>query len=268
MGDSLAEDHSWLLDAPHAKLRSRALRGELDVSRPELGVNRLAINQQACAGRLFSVVRCAPNQSGQSALDDLELSQLPSQKLADVYVRGYDLVAAYQPTEAWPYATQIYWQVCDASCAPDLLSSVSLLVSLQTHLLDTWPRMCIDTHLEAEEIAHVDCASTLENAIRILPLGTNTIRSDTGACCILYRLAGMPISYTEMMPGSDMRSVTVSRANDGTCHSRWELFAEFLEKGVIRRGRMHTMFVPRDGDIGLARAACNELQRRPLPLTT
>jgi hypothetical protein len=102
----------------------------------------------------------------------------------------------------------------------------------------------------------------------MLPLGASTIRSDTGACCILYRLAGMPISYAEMMPGSDMRSFTISRADDGTCHSRWELFADFLEKGVIRRGRMHTIFVPRDGDIGLARAACNELQRLPLPLTT
>jgi hypothetical protein len=268
MGDSLAADHSWLLDAPHATLRSRALRGELDVSRPELGVSRLTINQQACAGSLFGVVRCAADRIGQSAVDDVELGQLPSQELADMYVRGNDLVAAYQPTEAWPYATQLYWQVSDASCAPALLSSVSLLVSLQTHLLDTWPRMCIDTHLEAVEIAHVDCASPLANAIGMLPLGTNTIRSDTEACCILYRLAGMPISYAEMMPGSDMRSVTISRANDGTCHSRWELFAEFLEKGVIRRGRMHSIFVPRDDDIGLARAACNELQRRPLPLTT
>jgi hypothetical protein len=240
MGDA---GHSWLLKAPRAELRAGALRGELDVSRPELGVSGLAIN-------------------------DVDLNSLPPRQMADVYVRGDDLIAAYQPTEAWPYATQIYWQAPDAGNSPDLLSSVSLIVSIQTHLLDTWPAMCIDTQLEADEIVHVDCASQHADSVRELPLGTATIHSAAGVCCILYRLAGMPITYAEMIPGSDMREVTISRENGRTCHARWELFAEFLEKGVIRRARMHSILVPRERDTELARAACSALQRRPLPLTT
>ena len=107
-----------------------------------------------------------------------------------------------------------------------------------------------------------------ENAIHLLPARTQAIRPASGVCCILYRLAGMPISYAEMMRGSDIREVTISRDHGRLHHSRWELFAEFLEKGVIRRARMLSILVPREHDIESARAACNALERRPLPLTT
>jgi hypothetical protein len=268
MGDGLASGHRWFFKAPRAELRARALSGELDVSRPDLGVSGLEINRKKCPGRILGVISCTKNGIGQSVRQDAELGDLPPRQLADAYVRGGDLVAAYRSTEAWPYATQIYWQVSDAGDSPDLMSSMSLLVSLQTHLLDTWPTMCIDTQLEADEILHVDCASQHEEAIHVLPRGTTTIHSSAGACSILYRLAGMPISYAEMMPASDLREITISRDNNRMSHARWALFAEFLEKGVIRRARMLSILVPRERDTELARAACSELEHRPLPLTT
>jgi hypothetical protein len=268
MSDTLTSGHSWLLTAPRAVLRAGALHGELDVSRPELGVSQLTINQRACTGKLFGVLPCPQKDLHPLPTDHEDFSRLLPRQPADAYVRGGDLVVAYQPTESWPYATQIYWQIADEGYSPGWLSSVSVLVSLQTNLLDTWPTMCIDTHLEADDVVHVDCEPPYENAIHLLPARTHAIRHASGVCCILYRLAGMPISYAEMMRGSDIREVTISRDHGRLHHSRWELFAEFLEKGVIRRARMLSILVPREHDIESARAACNALERRPLPLTT
>jgi hypothetical protein len=248
MDRAIPSDHAWLFSNPRAELHAGALCGLLDVSRPELGLSRLTIDRQPCSGKLFGVLPHAQSEWEQTAPHD-ELSKLPVRQLADAYVRGDDLVAAYKPTEAWPYDTQIYWQATDPASATELLSSMSLLVSLQTHLLDTWPTMCIETRLMADEVQHLE-------------------RSATNACCILYRLAEVPITYAEIMPTSDMRRVTIGRGNDGAYHARWELFAEFLEKGVIRRARMHSIVVPRARDTEIASAACDAMDCRPLPLTT
>ena len=51
------------------------------------------------------------------------------------------------------------------------------------------------------------------------------------------------------------------------CSSKWELFSEFLEKGVIRRARLQAMFVPED-DVQLVAECCQSIAERPLPLTT
>ena len=48
----------------------------------------------------------------------------------------------------------------------------------------------------------------------------------------------------------------------------WRLFAEFLEKGVIRRARVHGAIVPRKNDIEIAAACCRAIDGLELPLTT
>jgi hypothetical protein len=100
-----------------------------------------------------------------------------------------------------------------------------------------------------------------------LPKDT-TIQPSAGDCCIIRRLADMPLSYVEIMPASDFRHVVVHHESDGICRVSWELFADFLEKGVIRRSRLHSAFVERANDVELA-AACGEaMARSSLPLTT
>jgi hypothetical protein len=266
MSNAIDADHRWLLNSSRAELHAGALYGQLDLSRPELGVGQLTIDGQPFNGSFFGVLPCAQTEPGVSPPATDELSRSPRQ-VADAYVRGGDLIAAYRPTPEWPYATQIYWQITYADRAAHLLSSMSLLVSLQTHLLDTWPTMCIETRLAADEVLHLDCATGKQNGVRVLSSATIVEHSGSGACCILYRLGGMPLTYVEMMEGSDMRQVSIRRGDDRICHARWELFAEFLEKGVIRRARMHALLVPRSCDTELARAAYNALQLQPLPLT-
>jgi hypothetical protein len=268
MDKAIAADDKWGFHNPRAELRAGALCGHLDVSRPELGVSRLSIDRQQVSGHIFGIFPGRQPNSAQGFPSDKEHSELLPRQLADTYVRGGDLVAVYQPTVGWPYATQVYWQINDTQDSHDLLCSLSLLVSLHTHLLDTWPTICIHTQLMADEVVQLKLASEHSDGIRVLPNGISTLRSATGDCCILYRLAQVPFTYVEMMPAGDMRELSILRSDDRTCHARWELFAEFLEKGVIRRAQMQAIVVPRACDTELARAAYNAMQRRPLPLTT
>ena len=69
------------------------------------------------------------------------------------------------------------------------------------------------------------------------------------------------------MPTTDFRQLAIDH-DKSTIGSRWQLFGEFLEKGVIRRARLQSLFLPRENDVQLAAEACQSIERRPLPLTT
>ena len=165
-------------------------------------------------------------------------------KLSDAYVRGNDLVATYQATDAWPFAPQIYWRADTLQSVDELSLSVSLLVSVSTHLLDTHPQICAVTQLAADEILHVVSSDNGNPKSNLAPRPKrDDSASRAGACCLLWRLPGGMLSYAEIVPASDFRELTVRHEKDGTCHARWELIAEFLEKGVIRRTRLQSVFL-------------------------
>jgi hypothetical protein len=84
----------------------------------------------------------------------------------------------------------------------------------------------------------------------------------------MQRLVGMPVSYVEIMPAGDFRELAIRYISDGSCQTSWELFADFLEKGVIRRARMRSVFVPRQNDLEIAETLCREINQQRLPLTT
>jgi hypothetical protein len=256
----------WLIGNSHAMLRVGALSGQVDVSCPQLGLNRLAIQSTQVGGWILGV-RSGRGMSSAPLPVSLEQAEQPTWPLADAYVRGSDLVATYQAREDWPYATQIYWSAAESGGVQERRSCLSLLVSLQTSLLDTWPTMFIASRLVADEVLLVTCESGELAEIKSLGRGNHRVRPVTSTCCVLSRLAGLPFSYAEIMPASDMREVVIDRGDDA-CHVCWELFAEFLEKGVIRRARMQSMVVPRASDVEHAAAACREVEQRPLPLTS
>jgi hypothetical protein len=148
------------------------------------------------------------------------------------------------------------------------LGSLSVLVSLQTHLLDTWPRLSIDSLLEAEEAFFLTgCAGAFGN-VKSIGRGEHRFQPTAQSCCVLRRLVGLPVSYAEIMPASDFRELTVRYISDGACQTSWELFADFLEKGVIRRARIRSVFLPQMDDVANAESLCREINEQRLPLTT
>ena len=97
--------------------------------------------------------------------------------------------------------------------------------------------------------------------------GEQAVDTRASACGLVWRLPGETTSYVEVMPTADFHRLSIDRNTDNI-GSRWELFGEFLEKGVIRRARLQSLFVPREDDVQLAAEACQSIERRPLPLTT
>jgi hypothetical protein len=254
--ESRSPNHNvWKLDRNTGKLHSGPLSAHVDVSRPDLGLQQLRLNDRDLPGRLLAVERHTETQAQESAWP------LP---LADAYIRGHDLVATYQSTNDWPYSPQLYWSADPLQSVDPLLGSLSLLISVQTHLLDTWPQISVSSRLACRELLQVNAGTGAWELLQ----AERTIRPAATACCLLYRLPDAPVSLVEIMPAGDFRELAIRPTAHGECRAEWRLFADFLEKGVIRRATLQTAFVPRENDIQIALKCCAATERRPLPLTT
>jgi hypothetical protein len=239
----------WKFTHPIAELRGDSLSAKVDVTKPQLGLRSVAVQQHGMSGTLLSLT------SGDTAA-------WPA-GLAEAYVRGGDLVATYSPGSDWPYAPSIYWRIESRDVA---LAAISLLVSIQTDLLDTHPLVRVSSQMPAEEVLQLS-ESDQGTLTAVAVKGRRTIHPTSSATGIVWRLAGGKTSYAEFAEPNDFRQLVVDHT-DGVCRSAWELFAEFLEKGVIRRARLHAVFLPRENDVALAAELFRSLGSRPLPLTT
>jgi hypothetical protein len=186
--------------------------------------------------------------------------------VVETYVRGDDFVAGYGPTDNWPYSPQLYWRANTLSEVERSLASMSLLVSVQTHLLDTLPRIVVSSEFPSGE-THFITIGEIDGA-EIVPIESDRALNPIGAvCCTLQRHRSAPISYAQIVVATDFRQLRFDGAPTNQMTAKWELFADFLEKGVIRRARVHGVLLPREEDIELALECCAAVERIPLPLT-
>lgn len=248
----------WTLADQVADLRLDGVTARVDAGRPHLGVQQL---------RLDSVDFDAISDGSLLALAPSDRAATWPAQLADAYVRGPDLVASYAGDENWPYAPQVYWSVAVDEPRREIVASLALVVSIQTNLLDTHPRIDVRSNLRSDEVLLVSVVGD-DLLVDSHVEGVQGIDSRTSGCGILWRLAGGELSYAEVMPTSDFRQLAVAHTANGAVESRWELFAEFLEKGVIRRARLQSLWVPREDDVQLVAECCQSIANRPLPLTT
>lgn len=171
------------------------------------------------------------------------VSPLP---LVDVYVRGHDLVCSMGPTETHPFATQLYWTIRHLDVAPAPLAAVSLLVSVRTDLLDTQP---------AVEIAS-------EASYRAL----DTLDVDGGPAYVMPLREQLTLVDFAMPRDCARQSADESAA--GRLVVERTLFDHFLEKGVIRTGRLFAAVMPGDVDQPAVTRLCHAMLATKLPLTT
>ena len=244
---------SWRLAGHLASVRLPSVTAQVDLARPHLGIQAWRVGSHAAVGQLLSL---APSDSS---------GTWPAE-VADAYVRGSDLVASYAGSDAWPYAPQVYWSVPPTSTGA-VLAALGLTVSIQTKLLDTHPRLAVRSGMPAAEALIVTVVGD-DLLVDTHIEGVPEIDPRSSACGIVWRLADGQPSYAEVMPTSDFRQVAVAQGADGQIECRWELFGEFLEKGVIRRARLQAMFLPREDDVQLVAECGWEIESRPLPLTT
>lgn len=250
----------WTWRQPVGQLRCGPLAGRVDVARPQLGLHQLQLGGAALGGQLLGV-----------AWDDM-FGQ-PSAEVADSYVRATDLVAAYQPRADWPYAPQVYWRAESPAPAGAALAALVLWVSVQTDRLDTHPTAGVESRLPADELLCLTMTDGADAAVQSLAEpGQWQTAAAVDSSCLLWRLPGGQFSCAQFARTGDARELRTrtqpdSIAKGGEIGCRWELFADFLEKGVIRRACLQTVLVPRADDVDRAAACWRQFQARPLPLT-
>jgi hypothetical protein len=228
----MPESEVWKLSGSEARLNFADLLATVDLNRPEQGLSALIYRGHSVP----STALLGVHFPGQSA-----------PPVADAYVRQRDLVVTYVQSPALPIRLQVYWR---AASGPQSTPAIDLQVSIQTNLLDSHPRLWTTTSLgDAEPIRFGHEADTAEQ--------TPAPRYD------LFRPAGTDFSYVEMIHPAD----DAGGANEVGRISR-ELFAAFLEKGVILRARLRGVFLPRHGDAELAAEAYQQFLAAPPPLTT
>jgi len=247
----------WLLQQSVGTLQTDAMSGTIDVAHPERGLLDLRLQERPMDGKRLII--CRNEQSAARPTWPLAL--------AETYVRDDDLVASYSSSSDWPYFPQIYWTANSLNDVDGVIASIAILCSVQTHLLDTWPQVEIASEIAASEIRVLQFENS--QAIRDeIVVGEHTLAPKGSVCCVVWQSTAQPTAYAEFMPISDFRAVEFVRSDSGAIQVRWKLFAEFLEKGVIRRSRLQSIYLHREKYLQTVAACCELILRGDLPLTT
>jgi hypothetical protein len=262
---SASANSPWNLVGSIAQLSCGVVRATLNVARPQFGLHQKTFDHGRESCLVFMLRRAGElDWIGRSDEDrDKELWPL---SVADAYVRGSDLVASYSPASEWPYAPQVYWSANTLESIEGVVGSISQLVSVQTHLLDTHPKIDLLSQLPSSEYLLISLG---DHEAEFEPIeGDRTLRSVGGTTCVLWRMLSAPFSYIEIVESTDFNELSCGPTGDGRLLANWRLFAEFLEKGVIRKARVHAAFIERENDCEVALECCRAIERSPLPLTT
>ncbi len=229
---------SWQLSGTNARLQTESIRLTVDVSNPSAGISNV--------------------QMGDVSLPDWRLLglEIPSssakEPTAEHYVRGSDLIATYLQATGRTVRPQLYWR---AFPAPK--DGVELVVSMQTSLLESTPMVSVGSTLSDGELFRFDGSE-------FHPTDESV---DTDANLVVFRPNGTSFSYVELIHPTDCEKLHI-RVEDQSVATRFDLFHHDLEKGVIRRGRLQSHFIPRQDDFEAAVRLLSDLANSPAPLTT
>lgn len=237
----------WDIQGTHARLSTGILAGEIDVAFPWRGFQPAASVRESVA--LLKVFTRA------HALESPET-------IVEHYQRGVDLVATYAQTAERNTRPQVYWRVIEHPFGNEAsATALEAIVSSQTSLLDSQPLTMLESTLPPGEISLWSAQGTA------LELKSDEwLSGEDSPCVVLFRPRDWSLSYCEMIQPADCSAVCVEDAVLPCV--RWQLFPESLEKGVIRRGRVRGVYLPRKYDAELTLAAFDEFVNSPLALST
>jgi hypothetical protein len=235
----------WQLTQSNARLDVGPLEAKVDFLNPARGIHDLTWNSTPITGRLLGVT-VAEETAPPSSLSTAGI---------DCYVRANDLVANYPQSQSQRFTLQVYWRL--TSRGTDLLM-IDTIVSLQTSLLECFPKALLSTQLPEGDVF----AIALKGAPSQIIADRLTSDEPVG---ILVRSSGQAWSYLEMTHPTDLGYWRVSH-KDGI-QMEHELGGEFQEKGVIRRLRVRGAFLARENDEQAARQLVAEFAAAEPPLT-
>ena len=256
----------WRFEKQRAILNHPSFTFEIDTQSPESGAGCFKL-----AGEMWR---------GANPLQihafDAEVTGRP--RCDHVYLRGPDLVLSYRMSKVPEFSWQVYWRVLASS--EGIPDGVELILSVQTDLLDSDPRLRVESHLSTSQLLQCKLGETVSllgqapsfgeepTWLEIPSTPSLSILDPPGV--LLYRPTGAAHSYLEMVHPADFTGLEVSwkTSDPPASTARFLLFDEPLEKGVIRRGRLRSMVLPRADDLATAQACYHSFVDSAIPLTT
>ena len=200
-----------------------------------------------------------------------EASAVKSLKLAEVYGRGSDLVALYEPLTPHQVQPSVYWRGRWDEGRQAV--GVEMIVSMQTSLLDSNPETVVATGMPIGDVwgpvtdEKVDSLQRLEYTQ--FPLVLAEDGKSHRPSLVVYQPRDTPFAYVEMVHPADCVATQVELNKWGESWATTRLFSERLEKGVIRRARIAGWHIPRKSDVlRTAWELYTQFAAEPLPLTT
>lgn len=241
---------TWELRGQVASAQLGEYRVDIDAVNPQAGVRWSTDRKLAFQGNTLQFV---PPTSAKGPL-----------QLHEIYVRGRDVVASYDQLPGAEVQPQLYWRLLQHE--PLEAIGVELMISMQTSLLHSEPKCHVESSLPGVRTASWDAASKTWRHSEEGPAFHLQLATQGRGCVTWFSAAKEHYSYIEVVYPDDVVSQELTAGNVSSC-----FFAEHLEKGVIRRGRIAGWLVPNKllmsgptAALQLLDAACAE----PLPLTT
>lgn len=253
----------WELAGQHARFRYGPLVGNVNLALPQCGVDAVIESTRKVAMRLLAVSRIRSTPTPQTSIEH-DAARWPL-AVAEAYQRGDDVVAQYLPEVDWPFSPQIYWRANTFAANDQIIASLSLLISVQTQLLDTYPEIEVSTVLPPGKAFTLWFADRHELSAKPVVSDREIEQHDLFAG-ILFQFDDLPFSYVEFSHAGDFRKVSL-RVGRHAFRTKWNVFDDFLEKGVILRARVHAALLPRESDLELAVQCVEESRQFKLPLT-
>ena len=236
----------WQLVGSEATLADHGLK--VDVALPSMGV-------RASQGTQFAEPTHGLTESTGVLLGITPARGDGELMLDDVYIRGADLVARYQPTSDFPFRTEVYWRWHAAPTA-----GFSIIISVETDLLDTYPEVIVRSRIDCDSLQTFVANTDAPNK-QFQPSQADQADAVLFASQPAWLQAIHPSDWAEAVyfPETTAESTAPAFA--------WSLFSQFLEKGVIRRARLAAFLLGDGADHAAASAAYANFASQPPPLT-
>lgn len=141
-------------------------------------------------------------------------------------------------------------------------------MAVQTCLLDSDPTLSAFTEASADEVLVLAANGQDWEAVDLTAAGESAceLSAEEFAGVFVFRLSDCDLSYAELVFPSDFQGAALHSQGDSVA-LRYQLFPEFLEKGVIRKGRIWAVLMERSYDLDGAQGCFEQLAAAPPPLT-
>lgn len=242
----MSADSYWQVDDNQATITVPTFSASIDMQFPEKGLYAVKYNGKAIGD-----------------ISTLKISQQPTtpkggETIIESYRRGDDLIVKYAQTPARSARPQLDWSLIELSGAVGIQATIAM----QTSLLDSDPTVQARSVLGDGELLYQP-----SNAKEWHSSDGDASIGATALSLLLFRPTDADWSYAEVIYPSDFQGASVSKTTKGL-EIEISLFPEFLEKGVIRKGRIQSLFMSRTNDQQIAVEAHNALAHSAAPLTT